>query len=108
MQLTWVGSVDEWAEEGAPTLDLDVACVGDDQPGGVDVATQGAYDEATRKRPETLTDHRGVTSHRRGAIRHALEENRGLTLRDGTYGYEATGYQPGQKGLDPVDDLVAR
>ena len=26
--------------------------VGDDQPGGVDVATQGAYDEATRERPD--------------------------------------------------------
>ena len=77
-------------------------------PGVVDVATQGAYDEATRERPETLTDHPGVTSHRRGTVRHALEENRGLTLRDGSYGYETTGYQPGQKGLDPVDDLIAR
>ena len=69
-----------------------VASVGDDQLGGVDVATPGASDEATRERPETLTDHPGVTSHLRGNARHALEEDRGLTLRDGAYGYEATGY----------------
>ena len=103
-----MGSVDEWALEGAPTLDLHVACVGDDQRGGVDVDTNGACGEATRERPETLTDHPGVTSHRRRAIRHALEENRGLTLPNRSYVYETTGCQPGQKGLDPVDDLIAR
>ena len=89
-------------------MDLRVARVGDDQPGGVDVTTQGAYDEGMRERPETITDHPGVTSHRRGTTRHALEENGGLALGRGSYGYETTGYQLGQKGLDPVDDLVAR
>jgi hypothetical protein len=27
---------------------------------------------------------------------------------NGSYGYEPTGDQPGQKGFDPVDDLIAR